>query len=97
MPLYDITCKKCGEKEVQRHLSEVYNDKGYLCVQCECGSLAPIQVTNSHNRDWFREHWRENIDLTPEYITSKNQLKEHCLRNDVTAHCLGDVRNIKEI
>jgi len=98
MPVNDIQCSNCGIVERQHTISEMYKYGDKWCIDCTCGLPAEILCSlTMKNNDWFRPHWNRDIDYDPVYVESKQHLKELCLKNDVTNHALGDVRNITEI
>ena len=84
MPLYDILCLECG-KEFEA-TSKVEDRLG---IKCLCGGETKILLTNSRNRDWFREHWNEHLDPNKSiFVSSKGQYKELCKKYGVQARCL---------
>ncbi len=89
MPLYELKCKHCSyEFEA---VSTIKKRKGVVCV--ECGGRTEIQMSPPR-KDWFRPGYFESMDM---HITSKQHLKEVCLKHNVSSRALGDVRNITEI
>lgn len=94
MPLYDAKCIECGE--VFEHLCKISEMSFIRCPKCYGRAETLISHTGK-NRDWFKPHWRENLDFSKEYISTRGEFKQHCIKNGVISHALGDVRNITEV
>lgn len=99
MPVNEVKCKQCGISEVEHRVSDMFKLNDKFMITCPgCGEPSEILCClTMQNNDWFRPHFNRDISLHGTYIHSKRQLKELCLKNGVTNHALGDVRNITEI
>ena len=98
MPLYDLKCENC-KSEYEGVFTvkdiETYGQR----LPCKlCGMpAARVLITNYHNEDWFKPHWNEHFDVEPQWVRSRNHLKELCDKYGMVSNALGDHRNIKEI
>lgn len=92
MPLYDMKCRECGvTREVLCKIQDVPGQ------YCDCGGKLDVVITKAPALDWFRPFVTEDFDDTPIHVETKQQLKDLCIKHDVTNRALGDVRNITEI
>lgn len=87
MPFYDMKCVECGEVEIDRfwkisELPDAYCGK--------CWGPTKVVFLTPRTVEIFPEQWMEHIDKTPQYVTSKKQLRDICGKNDLTCYYSAD-------
>jgi len=98
MPLYDLECKACGaEWEMYYKIRDIEESDGrFICPKCSA-SKGKVVIKNFRSQDWFKPHWNENFGIKPEFVRSRNHLKQLCDKYGMVSNALGDHRNIKEV
>lgn len=93
--VYDYECQACN------FTFETYGEPEEETTHClKCNGLAKKVWTKFPNSDWFKPFVTEEFETHyggPIKIESKRQLKDLCLKHNLTNRALGDVRNITEI
>jgi len=77
MPIFVYRCENCLNQE--DHYSPTFQSSP-VCWKCQyCGRRMPKIIAPSAPALWFEEgrgRWIENLTDTPQYVTSKAQLKK---------------------
>jgi len=88
MPIYDYECGSCGEEF--EALQAIADRKTASCV--ECGSIAKLffKPGFAPGVSSFKAGWWRDIESQPLYISSPQELRDACDRNNSISHFLED-------